>query len=174
MKNRSRRPITAFLLITGIVASVASMGGCSDFGFNPVGKWKLSSDKIYCDGKFFSDEKPGYMKTSLNNDDDPAFIYMGDLVYNFGKSGTGTVCVDDGKSVTKTMDFTYTYSENEVTLHLTDDYYRRNNLDSVEVKYTVETDENGTVTLKTQDKFKAQDTSGKEHDFNEVKLLSKQ
>ena len=89
------------------------------------------------------------------------------------ESGTGTVSVDDGKSVTKTMDFTYTYTDKEVTIHLTDDYYRRNNLDSVEVRYSVENDKNGALILKTQDKYKAQDTSGKQHDFNEVKLLSR-
>ncbi len=173
MKIKSGRLLATLLLISGIIASAVSLSGCSDFSFNPIGKWKLSSDIIYCDGKFFSDEKPGYMKTALNDNSDPSYIYMGDLIYSFGKSGTGTVSVDDGKSVTKTMDFTYTYTDKEVTIHLTDDYYRRNNLDSVEVRYSVENDKNGALILKTQDKYKAQDTSGKQHDFNEVKLLSR-
>ena len=60
--NRIIRPffsITAALCV-GIMSAL-SMGGCSDFAFNPIGKWKLTGDRVYMDNKLYSEEKPGYL-----------------------------------------------------------------------------------------------------------------
>lgn len=175
MKKRFSSAIAAVLMIAACLLSSLSMSGCSDFGFNPVGSWKLTSDKIYIDGQFASDEKPGYLKTegSKENNYEPVFIYMGDLVYKFGKSGTGIICVDNQEEVLQTQDFTYEYNDNEVILYISDDYSRRNNFDPVEMHYAVKKDKEGNFILQNEDKANYIDDDKSKHDFNEVRILSK-
>ncbi len=171
MIKKAARTACGIIAAACCVLSSASMSGCSDFSFNPIGNWKLSSDKIYCDGRFFSDEKPGYLKMDSGDPDNPSFIYMGDLIYHFTKSGTGTVTVEDGKESVKTMDFTYEYTDHSVTMNIKDIAAQKNNYDSIQVTYEVVKDKNGNTILRNQDKFNANDTSGKSHKFNEVRLL---
>lgn len=173
MKKRIAGGLAAVMMSASVMLSCLSMSGCSDFSFNPIGSWKLTSDKIYCDGQFFRDEKPGYITDTDEKTGEEKNVYVGDIVYNFGKSGRGTICVDDGKQSVKTQEFTYVYTDNEITLSVWSDYSLKKNLENATVKLAVETDKDGSTVLKNQSDFTANDTEGKAHSFNEILLYSR-
>lgn len=170
---RSFISVTAALCV-GVLSAV-SMGGCSDFAFNPIGKWKLTGDRIYMDDKLYSEEKPGYLYMDAGEGKEPIPIYMGDLIYTFTKSGTGVITVVNDVNGTSfdTQDFTYEYDEKEVVLHISDDNMRRENMEPAEIHYGIEKDKDGNITLKSQDKNDVNGSDGKKHVINNVKTLEK-
>lgn len=174
MKKFLRSLIITVLTICIAVLSAVSMGGCSDFAFNPIGKWKLSSDKTYIDGEVYSDHKPGYLLSASKKNEDPKWVYMGDLIYTFTKSGTGIISVynkDTGDNV-EAEDFTYEYNDKEVIIHISNDQIRRDYEEPVEVRYSIE-EKDGSIILKNQDKTTVKDTAGKDHSRNDVKILER-
>lgn len=173
--NKTIKSIASVIIITVLCTlSPVSMSGCSDFDFNPIGSWKITSDKIYDDGKFFSDEKPGYLHTVNEETKESEWVYIGDIIYTFGKSGTGIVSVDDQKERVQTQEFTYEYTDKQVTIHVSDNYSKRMNLEPVVITYSIEKDNNGNTILKTQDKFTSEDEEGNKHNMNEVRILTRE
>ncbi len=75
----------SFIASAALILSVASMSGCSDFGFNPLGTWEL-------DNSIYGDEG--------------IVIY-----YVFEKSGTGYMTFNDEQLDSS---FTYTYDDDNV------------------------------------------------------------
>ena len=174
MKKKLRALLIITLTLCIAFLSSVTMGGCSDFDFNPIGKWKLTSDKTYLDGKLYLDNKPGYMLMDAGEGKEPVPVYMGDLIYTFTKSGTGIISVYNdvtGQSY-DAQDFTYEYDEKNVVLHISDDHSRREKLDPVKMVYSIEK-KDGSIILKSQDKYTVKDTDGKDHKGNDVKILSK-
>lgn len=89
------------IAITVSVLLLASlmMSGCSDFTFNPIGKWAMTDDILYSNGK----------EIQHTTADD--MIYK-DFLIIFEKSGTGYINVNG----TKTNTFTYEYTDNDVSV----------------------------------------------------------
>ncbi len=83
-----------------VTASAVIMSGCSDFDFNPVGKWTLSENNLYV-----GDDLVDHM-------DKGSFIY--ETNYVMEKCGTGYILV----SGERMRDFTYEYEKNSVTIHI--------------------------------------------------------
>lgn len=87
------------LIITVMTALLIS--GCSDFGFNPIGRWKLTENRLYVGET---------LKDKLTPDKDPR---MNNVSIVFEKSGTGYV---DSGSENKT-NFTYDYGDDVITIY---------------------------------------------------------
>ncbi len=133
-----------FVLLSVIVLC---MSGCSDFRFNPIGTWTFSELKEYKDGKLIQ---------TITSDEDP---YMKEATLTFKKSGTGYI---GGNK--KDQKFTYEYTDDSVTLNITDksndnydvDYEVRDNGGSlVRIIEKESVDENGKkVSLREEVIFK--------------------
>ncbi len=175
MKKILRRIISIAAAVSIGALSSLSMTGCSDFDFNPIGKWKLTSDKTFMDDKLYSEEKIGYLMIDAGEGKDPVPMYMGDLIYTFTKSGTGIITVYNEKNGNSfdAQDFTYEYDDKEVVLYISDDNMRREKMPPAEIRYGIETDKDGNIILKSQDKQDVTDTSGNKHVMNSVKTLEK-
>lgn len=87
------------------LSSVMLMGGCSDFDFNPIGKWRLTDDIVYYDG----------VEAEHEAQDD--MIY--ETYYVFEKCGTGYILVCDQMSDTRTLEFTYEYDNQDIVVTFT-------------------------------------------------------
>ncbi len=170
MKKTFRLLAAAGLLIC---LCCLSMSGCSDFDFNPIGNWTLSSNKTYIDDNLFKDDRPGYMLMQTQDSAEPEYVYIGDLVYCFYKSGTGIMMMDTPSQQIQTQEFTYEYTDKQVVLHITDEVSKKNNADPVTMIYDIEKDKDGNIILKNQNRSKVNDTEGKEHDMNVVRILTK-
>ena len=84
-----------------VVVLALCFSGCSDFGFNPIGRWNLTEDRIYYGDK---------LDTVITHKDDPM---MKNLALVFEKSGTG---YRDSGTKNKTG-FTYDYDDSKVTVY---------------------------------------------------------
>lgn len=90
--------IFSFILAVWVAVFAALMSGCSDFGFNPLGKWYIALDEVYADGKVI---------TSIESE---KMIYKS--YYVFEKTGTGYILVED----LRTFDFVYDYTDETVNV----------------------------------------------------------
>lgn len=94
------KKIISALVSVCLVFSMVILSGCSDFAFNPIGKWKLTDDILYdADGHEMSHE----------TDDD---MLNQNIFYVFEKSGTGYKDING----TKTLTFTYEYNDEEISV----------------------------------------------------------
>lgn len=94
-----KRTITFFAVL--MAAVLLTLSGCSDFSFNPIGRWKADVLKIYEDGKL------------IETRDTKELGIQDQLELVFKKSGTGYI--DSGTK--NNLDFTYDYTDSEVTLN---------------------------------------------------------
>lgn len=78
------------ILSVGVFFSILLMGGCSDFAFNPLGKWLLTNS-LYDDS---TNQQMNY-----------------DIEYIFEKSGTGYAVADGNRT---NITFTYEYDDDYV------------------------------------------------------------
>lgn len=94
------RKIISIAISTIILFSVSFISGCSDFEFNPLGKWTLIDDVVY------------HNNVEYSRDDINTNIFV--LEYIFEKSGTGYILVDNTP-----IDSDFTYKYNNETLNIT-------------------------------------------------------
>ena len=86
-----------------MLGTMIMMSGCSDFSFNPIGKWYLVSDELYNGDKLLEST---YFQEE-HSFDQMAFV--------FEKSGTGYFQIDD-LDVENRKYFTYEYDDDTVTV----------------------------------------------------------
>ena len=88
------------LLFVLVCAVLLSLCGCSDFAFNPVGRWEARKEILYADGtvQYSGDLAEGQYGVL------PALV--------FKKTGTGYI--DSGTKTT--LEFTYEYTDDKVTI----------------------------------------------------------
>ena len=89
------------IILSGLLTIALVLGGCSDFAFNPVGRWTFSEQRIYTDDVLTDTLPP-----------DSGFS----VALVFQKSGTGYI--DSGTKTT--MPFTYDYTDSTVTITRSD------------------------------------------------------
>ena len=152
-----KKVISICIILTICLTSIC-ISGCSDFAFNPIGRWSFVEDIYY------SNDKP-YSK--VTSEDDPA---MKNFAVVFEKSGTGYI--DSG---TKTpIRFTYEYNEKEITMTITDRRNQNNGSDistNTELKYIV-SDDKQTIKSVTKNE-KRKDEKGNEVDFHEERIFKR-
>ena len=106
-----------FLFLT-LIFTVLSVGGCSDFGFNPTGHWAFVSDNLYANDELIDSANPENI------------FMLGKVTMVFEKSGTGYIDVDGFKSDF----FRYSYDDKTITVtYLPDEHHS----DEVTVKFNV-------------------------------------
>lgn len=131
-----------------IAAVLLTMSGCSDFAFNPIGRWEAAEMRTYENGKLSdtkdADDMGGSVKTALV----------------FKKSGTGYI--DSGTR--SKLDFTYDYNDSEVTVTRS-----VNGLDPVVTVYSV-TDNGSTLTV-TLSEYEDLNGSGIKSSFREEMIF---
>ncbi len=156
------KKLLTIILTAAVFVSVMSMSGCSEFGFNPTGSWKLTKDTFYLDGKFWYDDKPGYMGS-----EEGGYIYVGDMIYRFGKSGVGSIYTDD----LYIQDFTFDYEGEEITVHMSDP---QNKFGLQNFTYKAGRDKDGNETITRTDIATVNDDDGEKHELKEVFIFTKQ
>lgn len=101
------RAITALTLF----CCIFTLSACSDFAFNPLGKWKFTSyiindeeciDSVYESNKIFSSEDPS-------------------LYWVFEKSGTAYMCIGDER-LKERATYTYEYDEQSLRVYIYDTF----------------------------------------------------
>ncbi len=103
------KKIISVIMIIAMLAAMTVMSGCSDFSFNPLGKWYIISDDLYNGDKLLE---------STKFQDEHSFDQM---AFVFEKSGTGYFQIDD-MDVDNRQYFTYEYDDETVTVtYQTDD-----------------------------------------------------
>ncbi|MBQ9460877.1 MAG: hypothetical protein IJU51_03020 [Clostridia bacterium] len=85
-----------------LLVFVLTLAGCSDFAFNPVGKWHVAEERLYADSVL------SYTK------DVKDFEYGGQTTLVFKKTGTGYI--DSGAR--DKINFTYEYDDKTVTINI--------------------------------------------------------
>lgn len=150
------RKIISICIVLTICLTAICISGCSDFAFNPIGRWNFIEDVYY------SNDKP-YSK--VTNKDDPS---MKNVAIVFEKSGTGYI--DSG---TKTpIRFTYEYDEKEIKINITDSRNQNNTLSSNNtIVYTV-SDDKQTIKFATKNE-KRTDENGNSVDFHEERVFKR-
>ncbi|MBQ8133144.1 MAG: hypothetical protein IJ192_01845 [Clostridia bacterium] len=151
------------VILTAVVfVSVLSMSGCDDFGFNPTGSWKLTKDTFYLDGEYWYEDKPGYIGS-----EEEGYAYIGNMIYKFGKSGVGSIYMDD----TYIQDFTFDYEKEEITVHMSDP---KNKYGTKNFIYKAGKDKDGNETLTRTDIETANDDEGDQHELREEFIFTRQ
>ena len=132
-------------IIAAVIAAVLlTLSGCSDFAFNPVGRWEAVEMKIYEDGKLSETKSIDELGSSVQ----AALV--------FKKSGTGYI--DSGTR--NKLDFTYDYNDSEVKVSRS-----ANGSDPVETVYTVS--DNGSALSVTVSEYEATNSKGTESTYRE-------
>ena len=151
------------LLSAVLILSLIVLSGCSDFDFNPLGRWEYHEEIYYVDGK----------EVRRVGKEDMAYDSM---TYIFEKSGTGYIEVDD----THTIDFTYDYDDKNIFMHMIlSDKLNKSEIANkdgmVDVEYTVYNNEkDGSEKLIRTEEYKAEDENGKEVSVKCEYILLKQ
>lgn len=150
-----RKIISVCVVLTICLISIC-ISGCSDFAFNPIGRWSFVENVYYSDDKLYS---------KVTDKDDPS---MKNVAIVFGKSGTGYI--DSG---TKTpIRFTYDYDEKEIRISINDS---RNNNSGLSVNndivYIV-SDDKQTIKLAAKNQ-KVVDENGNSVDFREERIFKR-
>ena len=153
--------LLSMVLTAVIFVSIISMSGCDDFGFNPTGSWKLTKDTFYLDGEYWYEDKPGYLGAEEGG------IYVGDMIYTFGKSGVGNIYTDD----LYIQDFTFDYEGEEITVHMADP---KNKYGSQDFIYKAGKDKDGNETITRTDIATVNDDDGGKHELKEEFIFTKQ
>lgn len=101
--------------------TILSLGGCSDFGFNPAGHWQFESDNVYSEGKLIDSATPENIPM------------LADIIMVFEKSGTGYI-----KSLgDKTEIFKYSYDNEKVNITYLPN---ENHKDEIKVEFDISDD----------------------------------
>ncbi len=139
------------LLSVIFLFSLIILNGCSDFSFNPLGTWEYNEEIYYVDGKEVERvEKKDMLYESTK--------------YIFEKSGTGYITVSDDP----TLNFTYDYDDEKVTLHIKQPDGVNNsdggtNGGTSDTEYKIINNKNDdSISLVRTEKYKAKDDNGKE------------
>lgn len=127
----------AIILSLLVTALIFIMSGCSDFSFNPIGRWEAKEQRLY-----ENDKITDTMKFNDNSARIPALV--------FKKSGTGYI--DSGTK--NTLGFTYEYNDNEVTI-------TRSAAGNDPVTTVYQVRDNGTSLVVTLNEYDAEEASGK-------------
>ena len=107
------------LLLTAF--TILSVGGCSDFGFNPTGHWQFESDNVYSEGKLIDSATPENIPM------------LADIIMVFEKSGTGYIeSLGD-----KTEIFKYSYDNEKVNITYLPN---ENHKDEIKVEFDISDD----------------------------------
>lgn len=85
------------------VMSILTLGGCSDFGFNPIGRWKFVLDELYIENS---------LADSLDIEKESDDSVISNMYIVFEKSGTGYF---DNNGI-KSQYFTYEYTQDTITM----------------------------------------------------------
>ncbi|MBR2176754.1 MAG: hypothetical protein IJ861_07410 [Clostridia bacterium] len=142
------KKIICMLLSAISVMSLLILSGCSDFEFNPIGKWKFTDDILYQNGEII---------------DHATTKDLLDTIYVFEKSGTGYISVDNRRS----LEFTYDYDDSSITLHFPD---RNNTAETVDVLYNLSDDNTQMIRTETEE---ADDGEGGTITYKEEYIISR-
>lgn len=133
-----------------IAAVLLTMSGCSDFAFNPIGRWEAVEMRTYEDGKM------------IETADQKELGGAGRSALVFKKSGTGYI--DSGTR--NNLEFTYDYNDSEITVTRS-----VNGLDPVVTKYKV-TDNGSTLTV-TLSEFEDLNSNGIKSSYREEMVFKR-
>lgn len=118
------------IFLAVIIASFAVLSsGCSDFGFNPLGRWIIESDIVIDNAT----NQP--VEGEVINAESQTFKQY----YTFEKNGTGYISVEDVRAI----EFTYEYTENSVIVTTVEKKNQNNSqfdMNSVDIEYKVSND----------------------------------
>ena len=134
-----KRKLVASLMI--LFVFVLALGGCSDFAFNPIGRWNVAEERLYADGEL------EYTK------DVKDFEFGGQTALVFKKTGTGYI--DSGAK--EKLNFTYEYTDKNITINLA----AHQAIPETTVVY--ETAENGSEIIATTQEFDDEKNGKKIH-----------
>ncbi len=148
------KKILISILLVALTMTSLFLSGCSDFNFNPTGRWNFSEDLLYINDELAE-------KTTAEND-----IRMNNVSIVFEKSGTGYI---DSHTKSK-IKFTYEYNNNEVTVIMPDKSDNPNKPDNRRIKYMVSDD---WKTLSRIDTQTITDENGKKITYREEFVYKK-
>ena len=141
---------TIAIALAVIAAVLLTLSGCSDFSFNPIGRWEVSEMRLYEDG-------------SIKETKDTKQLGMSSgVALVFKKSGTGYIDSGSGNP----LDFTYNYNDSEVIISRS-----VNDSPPIETKYRVIDDGTSlSVTLSSYDDINAK---GKKCSYSEEMIFKR-
>lgn len=94
-----------FAIIALLAVALLALTGCSDFAFNPIGRWHPTEIHLYEDGKLVQTTP-----IDQNGDIFDGGIYDNNIPIEFKKNGTGAVISASN------IPFTYEYTDEEVRI----------------------------------------------------------
>lgn len=156
------KKVACTMLSALLFFSVMLMSGCSDFEFNPIGEWEFTTEIYYENGK----------EVERVEKDEMAFK---GTKYIFEKSGTGYITIGD----LRTVEFTYEYDSDKVTLHMQVPKSVADTADSdepeiVDIEYTISSKNGGNDNCLTRvAEFTTLDENNNEVAVRDVYILTK-
>lgn len=135
-----------FFLFLVTIITILSVGGCSDFGFNPTGYWEFVSDDLYADEKLI--DSADFNNVSL----------LENIIMVFEKSGTGYIDIQG----LKTDFFRYKYDDKTITVTYIPNEYHDN---EVTVKFSVSQVDSTIYRVSTENK---KDSDGNVIHYKEI------
>lgn len=128
------------VLVVSVIFCMSILSACSDFAFNPLGKWKFES----------------YTVNGEENINEIMGMYSGSSLYLvFEKSGTAYFMMNNEQLDMRTT-YTYEYDDNSITLTVYDTLTKVSQSqqytvseDKQSISYTIKSDDNSIVETRT-------------------------